>query len=296
MKCQICGSENIELDYEGHIRDGATNVKTEEKVKIFRCTDCGVIWHHKTEEKNYEEYYVSEDYRRELESTSDIIDFYRMHDYESFDKFTYVGTEMSRNKIVTDIGCGGGAFLDYLSGVAKEVIAIEPSKTYRSEMEKKGYRTYAFTDEAIKDNKNKIELAVSFDVIEHVDDPQEFLNDIYHLLSSGGKAIIGTPTETPIMRELLGPIYEENLLFSTQHLWIFSDRNLKLMAEKAGFNKIEVKYKQRYGLGNLLAWMQYHKPKGHFKYGFITETMDEVWKRECEAQGLSDYILLYLEK
>lgn len=295
MRCQICNGENIEINYEGYIRNGATNVKTKNKVEIYKCSDCGVIWHDKTD-KDYEEYYVNEDYRRELESTSDINDFYRMHDFESFDKFTYVGTEASRNKVVADIGCGGGAFLDYLSGVAKEVIAIEPSRTYRSEMDKRGYRTYPFASEAIKDYNNKIDIVVSFDVIEHVDDPQEFLNEIYNLMGLGGKAIIGTPTQTPIMRELLGGIYEEKLLFSTQHLWIFGENNLKLMAEKAGFSNATVKYKQRYGLGNLLAWMQFHKPKGHFKYDFITETMDEVWKRECERQGLSDYILLYLEK
>lgn len=295
LKCKICNSDKIDINYDGYIRNGATNIKTTSHVKIYKCRSCSVLWHEEPKQ-DLDEYYVSEEYRKGLENTSDINDFYKLHDFESYDKFSYVGTELCRGKVVADIGCGGGAFLDYLSGVAKKTIAIEPSKTYRDEMSKKGYITYAFLNDAISDYKNKVDVVISFDVIEHVADPQSFILEIYSLLKVGGKAIIGTPTEAPIMRELMGKIYEENLLFSTQHLWIFNKPNLRIMADNAGFSKCQVRYKQRYGLGNTLAWMQFNKPKGHYKYNFITETMDEVWKKECEVQELSDYIIIYLEK
>ena len=68
---------------------------------------------------------------------------------------------------------------------------------------------------------NKIDVITSFDVIEHVEEPTKFITDIFELLAEGGQAIIGTPTEAPVMRELLGEIFEKKLLFSTQHIWIF---------------------------------------------------------------------------
>lgn len=293
--CRLCGSKNIEIEYDGIIRDGSVDVKTKEKVKMYHCKDCGAIWHDNM--KEYGAYYVSEDYRKELEHTASVSDFYQNHDFECKDKFDYTGIDIYRNKVVTDIGCGGGGFLDFLSGVAKEIVAIEPSKRYREDMQKRGYHTYAYTSEALQDYQNKIDVAVSFDVIEHVEEPVTFLKDIYQLLAKGGKAIVGTPTDAPVMRELLGEVYEENLLFSTQHIWVLNESSLAYAAKKAGFDSCQFKYKQRYGLGNMISWLIHKKVvSGKKEYSFLNSTLDEVWKRQLEEQKKSDYILLYLEK
>ena len=139
-------------------------------------------------------------------------------------------------------------------------------------------------------------MITSFDVIEHVEDPVLFLKDIYDLLSEGGQAIIGTPTDAPVMRELLGEIYEKKILFSTQHLWIFSEKNYKDIARKAGFCNVKVKYFQRYGLDNLVGWLVNKEAKSEICASFITATFEDTWKRECEKNGLADYIVLYLTK
>lgn len=293
-KCKLCGSANIDITYNGVIRDGSINSKTKNPVQMYQCKECGVIWHEDL--KNYSEYYESETYRKELENTSEIADFYVNHDFECLDKFNYTGCEIFRDKIVADIGCGGGGFLDYLSGVAKKVIGIEPSEKYRTSMEKRKIETFSYAEKAAEVYKNQVDVVVSFDVIEHVENPVDFLADVYNLLKEGGQAIIGTPTDAPVMRELLGTVYEENLLFSTQHIWVLGEKSLKLCAKKAGFTSSEVKYKQRYGMGNMISWLINKKAMGHKSYGFITDTMDSVWRGQLEAQGLSDYVLIYLHK
>lgn len=197
---------------------------------------------------------------------------------------------------MTDIGCGGGAFLDYLNGVASEIVAVEPSAYYRNMMKQKGYHTYPYAAEAAKDWKEKTDVVVSFDVIEHVEDPVRFLADIKMLLGKGGEAVIGTPTDAPVMRRMLGNIYEQRLLFSTQHLWIFSEKNLKMMAKQAGFEEIEVRYFQRYGLSNFVGWIKEQRACGEPDYSFISDAMDAVWKAELSRQGLSDYIVLFVKK
>lgn len=78
-------------------------------------------------------------------------------------------------------------------------------------------------------------MATSFDVIEHVEAPLDFLNDVYGMLKKGGKAIVGTPTDAPVMRNLLGEVYEKKQLFSTQHLWILGEKNLKYLSKKSAF-------------------------------------------------------------
>lgn len=294
MQCRICGGNNIEVTYEGNIRDGKVGNLFKNKVQMYKCMDCGTIWHEHLQ-SDYSSFYESEEYRKRLEGTSEIQDFYKMHDRESMDKFIYTGTEIYRNKIVADIGCGGGAFLDYINTVSKEVIAIEPSDLYRKEMKKKGLITFAYAKDAMKDYAGKIDIIVSFDVIEHVLDPIEFIADICLLLSKSGKAFIGTPTDAPVMRELLGADYE-SFLFSTQHPWVLSKGSFSIIAQKCSIEKWYCKFHQRYGLGNMIYWLVNKKPGQHKQYEFISKGMDELWKSELENKEMSDYIVFEFEK
>lgn len=193
MKCKLCGSQNIKITYDGKIRNGGLGKYTDTDVKMYQCLNCDMICHEDVVE-DLKQYYESKEYRMSLEGSSEEDDFYSKHDGETLAKFQYTGTEIFRRKIVADIGCACGAFLDFVKGVTSSVI-------------------------------------------EHVSDPIEFMADVYNLLSYGGQAIIGTPTEAPNMRRLLGEIYEKKLLFSTQHLWVFSEKNLGQMAHKAGLKK-----------------------------------------------------------
>lgn len=295
MKCKICGSENIDIIYNDLIRDGGLGQYTKKPIKIFQCKNCDVIWHD-NEIADVKEYYETEEYRNELEGSSEEEKFYELHDKETFDKLNYTGTTIFRNKIVADIGCGCGAFLDYISGVAREVVAVEPSLKYRNIMIKKGFNAYAYAEEAKKNYKDKIDVITSFDVIEHVQSPESFIKDVYDLLTAGGKEIIGTPTDAPVMRSMLGKDYEKKLLFSTQHLWILSEKNLRIISEKCGFKNIDIKYYQRYGIDNMLGWLKEKEPKSEIKQKFITETLNNVWKAQLVDNGLADYIVLYLEK
>ncbi len=294
--CKLCNSKRIIEEYAGIIRNGGLGQYTDNPVTMYRCEDCRVIWHERMHDS--EAYYQSDEYRNSLEGTAEEEEFYRLHDKETLAKLSYTGTEIYRNKIVADIGCGCGAFIDYIKGVAKEIIAVEPTSSYREILKRKGFLTFAYGREAADEFSGRMDVVTSFDVIEHVDDPIDFLKDIYSLLTPGGRAFIGTPTETPIMRELLGSEYEKKLLFSTQHIWVFAKENLKLMAEKAGFSadRISFKYSQRYGIGNMLGWVRDKEPKKDIDAGFLTRTLDSVWKSECESKELSDYIILCLRK
>ena len=295
MKCKICNSEDIRIIYYGKIRKGGIGKYTKKDVSMYQCQKCQVIWH-ELKEKDIEDYYESTEYRDSLEGSSDINEFYKLHDKETMAKFTYTGTECFRHKVVADIGCGGGAFLDFLKGVAKEIVAVEPSLQYRKIMDEKEYHTYPYASEAVKDWIERVEVVTSFDVIEHVENPILFLKEIYQLLKTGGEAIIGTPTDAPVMRTMLGEIYEKKLLFSTQHLWIFAEDNLKRMAKQAGFEQMETKYFQRYSLNNFIGWMKEERACGEPEYSFVSDTMNQVWKTELGSKGMADYIVLYLKK
>lgn len=294
-RCKLCGSVHVKIVYNGKIRNGRLGEYTKSSVPVYQCLNCGIIWHEDIV-SDIRRYYESKEYRQSLEGSSEENDFYRKHDKETLNKFQYTGTDIFRKKPVADIGCGCGAFLDFLKGVASYVIAIEPSEIYRRIMDEKGFATYPYTKDAMRDWAGKVDVATSFDVIEHVSDPAEFMADVYSLLSCGGQAVIGTPTDAPVMRRLLGENYEKKLLFSTQHLWIFSEKNLRALAQKAGFKKIQIKYFQRYGLDNLMGWLRDKEPCSEINEAFVTQTLNSVWKSECSGYGLADYIVIYLKK
>lgn len=107
MKCKLCNCEDVAVTYDGRIRNGKVGNYTNGKIKMFRCQKCRTIWHDSMD-RDYKEYYQSEEYRNELEGTSDVDEFYRMHDGESLEKFRYTGTEIFRDKVVADVGCGAG--------------------------------------------------------------------------------------------------------------------------------------------------------------------------------------------
>lgn len=263
---------------------------------MYQCNECSVIWHEKT--LDTKTYYESQKYRKQLEGSSEEQDFYRLHDKESLDKFLYTGTSIFRNKVVADIGCGCGAFLDFIKGVASEVIAIEPSETYRKIMDRKGFRTYPYAMSVKSESMywGRIDVITSFDVIEHVESPFSFLEDVHGLLLDGGRAIIGTPTDAPIMRSLLGEVYEQKQLFSTQHLWVLGEKNLRHMAEKIGFSNIDVKFFQRYGIGNMLGWIKDKTQGTAITDRWASGTLDSVWRTQLAEKGLADYIVLYVTK
>ncbi|MBE5913598.1 MAG: class I SAM-dependent methyltransferase [Pseudobutyrivibrio ruminis] len=295
--CPICRSRKVIVEYDGIIRNGGLGKYTDTNVKMFRCKECETIWHDNL--IDLISYYQTDTYRMSLEDSVDAQEFYRLHDRESLDKLRYTGM-IYRNKNVADVGCGCGAFLDVVSGMAKETIAIEPTLKYREIMSKeKHYNTYAYSKDALEDWREKVDVAVSFDVIEHVDNPKEFLIDIFNMLSNdNGYAVIGTPTETPVMRKLLGEIYDKKILFSVQHKWIFSEKSLRIMASEAGFKSddVKIKYFQRYDLNNAMGWVNSKNPGNAIADGVISETMNQVWKSELENKGMSDYIVLYLSK
>lgn len=149
--------------------------------------------------------------------------------------------------------------------------------------------------EALKDYENEVDVITSFDVIEHVENPRLFMEECYKLCKRDGKIVIGTPTEQPIMRMAIEKEYD-SFLFSTQHLWILNKESLELSARLAGFKNIEIKYKQRYGLGNLVSWLKYKKPMGNMHYAYISDSIDKSYIANCEEHELADYIVIYAEK
>lgn len=122
-------------------------------------------------------------------------------------------------KKVLDVGCGNGFMLSYLNkkfnkfGIDNDDLAIEHAKKF-ADIRK------ADLNKGIKINK-KFDLIILYHVIEHLEEPINFLKQIIKKnLSKGGYLVIGTPDFDSAMARR----YKNNfrLLHDQTHISLFS--------------------------------------------------------------------------
>ncbi|AHX11540.1 3-demethylubiquinone-9 3-O-methyltransferase [Neorickettsia helminthoeca str. Oregon] len=117
-------------------------------------------------------------------------------------------------KAILDVGCGGGILSEELSSLGGIVTAIDPSEeSVKAAMENsKGNVTYinASLDEAVIRDK-QFDIICIMEVIEHVNDPMEFVKLCSGMLAPGGKIFFSTLNKT-IKSFLFGIVAAEYLL------------------------------------------------------------------------------------
>jgi SAM-dependent methyltransferase len=77
------------------------------------------------------------------------------------------------------------------------------------------------------------------DVIEHVQNPEEVLNQIYDALDSDGYLLVITPRRDSFFRFILGFNWWH---YRVAHVGYFSKKNLIEILKNSGFDIIEYKY------------------------------------------------------
>lgn len=288
QKCSICGTEGLKTHYRGPIRMGKFGNLSAEPHTVMECPSCEARALPNTFGAS-EEYYQSETYRKEVDGAAEAADYFRMHDYEQAHNLSVTGTALFRDKVVADIGCGAGSFLDGVKGYAASAIAVEPYAAFRASLAARGYRAYAYTADALREHRGKVDVATSFSVLEHVDDPRGFLSEIRELLAPGGKAIISTPNADDVLLEALPEDYSR-FFFRKAHLWYFHARSFQKLLALAGFRTSVIRPHQRFGLGNFHGWIRDRRPQGEIRPDYLGAATDAAWKADLERTFRCDYL------
>ena len=235
--CIICNSDQWKNIYKGNVRDGIFGKYIQGEVR--ECRNC------KVQKLNEEacikhSLYEGKEYRDSLHQGSEIDDHYKIHDKLVEHSFKHLWDLNLRNKVIADIGCGGGTLLDHISNVSSRCIGVEPNLEFSNSLKKRGYEHFSSTKECISTYKNKIDIVVSTQVIEHVEDPKKFLNEIKSLLKPKvGIAMITTPNREEILMNLLKKDFAQ-FFYRSQHRWNFNGKSIKNCAKHAGFKKIKL--------------------------------------------------------
>ncbi len=292
--CEICGSNNWREAYAGSVRHGAFG-SVQEGALVAECGDCGterLIESCCIQEADYE----TEAYREHLSQEASMKAFYTTHDQLQIHALNAIHPLSMRELMIVDVGCGGGSFLDIVKNVAARSIAIEPASFFRKGLEEKGYEVFPYCADVLAEvGASVADIAFSFQVIEHVSHPREFLEEISQLVKPGGMVVLSTPNREDIMIKLLPDIFS-SFFYRSAHRWYFDANSLSACAEHAGLAVREIKHIHRYGMANALTWLRDRSPKGDVSIPGIGKMADDFWKAYLQETGQSDTLFMILER
>ena len=153
----------------------------------------------------------------------------------------YVFGEKYINGDVLELGCGEGRGIDIILKKSKSFTAIDKISEVTERLSKK-YKNEKFIsssfppsistsperDDTILIEDNSFDTIVTFQVIEHINNDNLFVEEIYRILRPGGKALITTPN------------IEMTLTRNPWHIREYTSRQLQDLAAKF-FTKITMK-------------------------------------------------------
>lgn len=142
---------------------------------------------------------------------------------------------------VVDVGAGAGAFLSEFcmqADVPVRAVAIEPGKSLANQARTNGLEVIEISIEDPAAPRGLGDLVTSFEVIEHVFDPFEFVESVFSLTAPGGLVLCtglgGDGFDIRVLRE------RANAVSVPHHLNFLSVQGFERLFERAGFSQVKV--------------------------------------------------------
>lgn len=172
---------------------------------------------------------------------------------------------LSRYKLnrLLDIGCGDGNFTVLMARVCgtEEIYGVDVSERAVELARAKGIKCYRVDvdTEKLPFSDNFFDAITALEVIEHLFDPDHFLEEVRRVLKPGGLFILSTPNLASIHNRIalllgyqpfptsvsarmnIGRLYEPDSKQSLDHIRLFTLRSLKELLRIHEFKIIEIK-------------------------------------------------------
>lgn len=160
---------------------------------------------------------------------------------------------------VLEFGASAGQFLWHLHGVNRRC-AVEPDTESREFLTEMGIESAANADAFAG---QQFDIVCAFQVMEHLQDPVEFLRLVRSFMKPGGVAFIEVPNLYDPLLSVWGIPEYVPFYFHADHRFYFTAKSLRCAAEKAGFktDSDSVWFTQDYNLLNHLHWIMNRAPQ-----------------------------------
>lgn len=201
------------------------------KCGLVKCKNCSFVFMQKIPqfyelEKIYSSYSYAEDAflpPLTVKSYETLLD--------EFEKFRL------NNKIL-DVGCGRGWFLEIAKNRGWEVFGTEYSETAIKICENKGINIKKGFIDSSEFEGIDFDIITSFEVIEHISFPEEYVFHIHKLLRKNGLFYITTPNFNSIFRYYKKANY--HIIEYPEHLSYFTKKTLTKLLKDKQFTKEKI--------------------------------------------------------
>lgn len=143
-----------------------------------------------------------------------------------------------------DIGCGTGEFLNEVGKRGAECWGVDSDSVdigiAREAFGLKNIFAMKFEDFFEKTDLPKFDIVTFFEVLEHLDNPREFVLNVRRILKPGGSIVMSTPYR----ERMWADAYEWDL--PPYHLSRWNERSIANLFKKAGFEIGSVAYADEY--------------------------------------------------
>lgn len=153
-----------------------------------------------------------------------------------------IGRQLARGDLVfVDIGSGYGVFLEEVQrlGIFQHVMGLEPNPEMANICRRRGFAILQKSVEAVLPGEIQADCATSFEVLEHVFSPLEFLVASRCLLKPGGLLIFTTLTVSGFDIQLLWE--HSKSVFAPHHLNFMSVKGMERLVERAQLKVIDLR-------------------------------------------------------
>ena len=149
--------------------------------------------------------------------------------------------KLQEPKSLVDVGAGFGIFLEEVNKrkLFNETYGVEPSVDLAETCRKKGINVIEKAVEEIGENELQVSIATSFEVFEHLFNPEEFINSIKKIIKPNGIILFTTLTISGLDLLVLGK--NSKSILPPHHINFFSIEGLKILMDRCCLEVVEIK-------------------------------------------------------
>ncbi len=164
----------------------------------------------------------------------------------------------SINGRVIDLGCGTGQYKEDILKVATQYIGVDWKSSYHNQ---ENVDVFANLTEKLPFQDNYADTVVSFQVIEHLPEPEFFLSECSRILKSKGRLFLTVP--------FMWHVHE-----APYDYFRYTRHGLEHLLKKAGFVNIKIKENTGFWQTFVLKF-NYHTTR--FSFGFLRYLWIPIW-------------------
>jgi SAM-dependent methyltransferase len=196
------------------------------------------------------------------------------------------GFAFSEQDVVADVGCGDGMATEFACGCGAEVYAIDVDTAAIEALQRRmqrqalgrGLHPVVSDCDPIPLPDSTATCVLAMDVMEHVDDPQRFLNELVRIGRPGARYLVTVPDPASegVQRDLAPECYWRK----PNHLRVFGREELADTVRSAG---LTIEHRMHYSFFWSMWWALFWCDRGGFQFGAPATPVLKHWNKTWDA-------------